>query len=60
MKKVYYSLYLVTEESEEFLAKVKSKGLAIRTKMLYNKIYEGKGKIIIKQRILIPLAQAIE
>ena len=48
MKKVYYSLCLVTEESEEFLAKVKSKGLAIRTKMLYNKIYEGKGKIIIK------------
>ena len=49
MKKTYYTLYLITEEGEqEFLAKVKSKGLAIRTKMLYNKIYECRGKVVIK------------
>lgn len=49
MKKTYYTLYLVKEDGEEeFLAKVKTQGLAMRTKMLYNKIFEGQGKVIIK------------
>lgn len=49
MKKTYYTLYLVTKDgNEEFLAKVKTQGLAMRTKMLYNKIFENEGKVVIK------------
>ena len=49
MKKTYYTLYLVEENGEEeFLAKVRTKGLAMRTKMLYNKLFAGQGKVIIK------------
>lgn len=49
MKKTYYTLYLVKEDGgEEFLAKVKTQSLAIRTKMLYNKIFENEGKVVIK------------
>ena len=37
MKKTFYTLYLVKADGEEeFLAKVKTQGLAMRTKMLYN------------------------
>ena len=49
MKKTYYNLYLITEDGEEeFLAKVKSRKLAMRTKMLYNIIYEGQGRVVIR------------
>ena len=49
MKKTYYNLYLITEDGEEeFLAKVKSRKLAMRTKMLYNIIYECRGRVVIR------------
>ena len=48
MKKIYYNLYLVTDNEKIFLAKIKSKGLEIRKKMLYNKVYENQGKIIME------------
>ena len=49
-KKTYYELYLVKGEEgkEEFLAKIKGKELAMKTKLAYNKMLEGKGKIVIK------------
>lgn len=44
--KIWYNVILITNEGEEILAKVKSKGLAMRVKMDFQKIYTDK--IIIK------------
>lgn len=44
--KIWYNVILITNEGEEILAKVKSKGLAMRVKMDFQKIYANK--IIIK------------
>lgn len=44
--KIWYNVMLITNEGEEILAKVKSKGLAMRIKMDFQKIYTDK--IIIK------------
>lgn len=44
--KIWYNVILVTDEGEKILAKVKSKGFAMRVKMDFQKIYTDK--IIIK------------
>ena len=45
-KKIWYEVILVLDSKEEVLAKVRSKGSAMRVKMDFQKIY--KDKIIIK------------
>ena len=45
-KKIWYEVILVLDSKEEVLAKVRRKGLAMRVKMDFKKIY--KDKIIIK------------